>query len=217
MNEYRPLGIGIDTAINLLGEVFGVHYLIPGDEKNAGQGVYPGAKYVKPDIYSDTDGQRRYSQFETPVIGDFWAVPDDFQYKIYLGGKLVETDFTEFEFPLASIVDFSKAKNIIKTPTIGSGGTVKEMFGFEDWKINIRGVIIDDPSRQAQRTITEQVSSLRRLNEIAGAIKVAGKIFEQKYIDHIVIENFTLSSVQGKNGMMQYEMECCSDEPFLLT
>ena len=211
MNEYNPLGIGIDTAINLLSEVFGVHYIIQGTEKHSDETVYNAS--VEADQQYD-----RLSQFGTPVIGTFWAIQGDVPYKIYnASGKLVElSSFNEFEFPVATIVDFSRAKNITKTPTIGSGGTVKEIFGFDDWKINIRGICIDDSSRQAQKKAKQQRYALDRINEIAGSIKIKGEIFEERYISRITIENYSSNPVQGKPGLIQYEMECSSDEDFLI-
>ena len=211
MNEYNPLGIGIDTAVNLLAEVFGIYYIIPGTESHSAEAVYNAS--VEADQQYD-----RLSQFGTPVIGTFWAIQGDVPYKIYnASGKLVEvTSFNEFEFPVATIVDFSRAKNITKTPTIGSGGTVKEIFGFDDWKINIRGICIDDSSRQAQKKAKQQRYALDRINDIAGSIKIKGEIFEERYISRITIENYSSNPVQGKPGLIQYEMECSSDEDFLI-
>jgi len=212
MNEYRPLGIGIDTAINLLGEVFGVAvYHIPGTEKSSVDAVYNVS--IENIVAYD-----RMSQFGTPVVGTFWAIPGDVPYKVYsVDGKLVDKDFTEFEFPVATIVDFSRNKNITKTPTIGSGGTVKEIFGFDDWKINIRGLLLDDYSRVGQKSAKQQQYFLIRMHEIAGSIKVKGRIFEEKYISRIAIESLSISPVQGKPGLIQYEMQCSSDEDFLIS
>ena len=218
MNEYNPLGIGIDTAINLLAEVFGIHYIIPGAERDSVMSGYPGATYEADALYSDADGQLRYSQFGTPVLGDFWAIAGDIPYLVYdTKGKLVKAEFSEFEFPLATIVDFSRPKNITKTPTIGGGGTVKEIFGYDDWKINIRGICMYDSSRQAQKTADEQQKALIKLNKIAGSIKIDGKIFAEKDISRIAIESLSITPVQGKPGLIQYEMECSSDEDFLIS
>ena len=211
MNEYRPLGIGIDTAINLLTEVFGTPYIIPVTDETPADALY-NASVTEAAKYD------RMSQYGTPVIGTFWAVSGDLPYKIYnTEGKLIEKEFSDFEFPLATIVDFSRPKNIVKTNTIGSGGTVKEIFGFGDWKINIRGLLLDDSSRTGQKTAKEQRYMLERIHEIAGSIKLKGKIFEERYISRIAIEDFSTTPVQGKPGMLQYEMECSSDEDFLLT
>ena len=208
MNEYRP--IGIDTAINLLAEVFGAHYVISNQE--SGETIIGYNATSK-----NVDQYDRLSQFGTPVIGSFWAVNGDLPYKVYDNdGRLIDREFTDFEFPVATIVDFSRPKNITKTPTIGSGGTVKEIFGSDDWKINIRGICIDDSSRTMQKTAKQQQYALIRMFDIAGSIKIKGKIFEEKYISRIAIERLDITPVQGKPGLTQYEMECSSDEDFLI-
>ena len=210
MNEFRP--IGIDTAINLLSEVFGTHYIVPQESSEKNHDAVYNLAVKAADQYD------RLSQYGTPVMGVFWAVHGDLPYKVYGNdGTLVEREFSEFEFPLATIVDFSRQKNITKTPTIGSGGTVKEIFGFEDWEIGIRGICLDDTSRQGQKKAKQQQYALIRLNEIAGSIKVKGRIFEEKYISRIAIESLSISPVQGKPNMIQYEMKCSSDEDFLIS
>jgi hypothetical protein len=159
----------------------------------------------------------RLSRFGTPVLGSFTILGK--AYKMYdeASGRLIERSVPDFEFPVATIVDFERPKNIIKTPTIGSAGTVKEIFGFDDWKINIRGICLDDESRTAFKTAKEQQEVLIRLNMIAGSLELAeGKVFFEKSINSITIEKLTLSAVQGKPGIIQYEIEASSDEDILL-
>ena len=210
MNEYKPLGV--DAAINMLSELFGRPYIVPVDER-AKQllGSY-NATIPQEDVYD------RLSQFGTPVFGTFWAVPDDLPYLVYgKNDKLVEREFAKFEFPVASIVDFSRPKYIKKESAIGGKGSVKEIMGAGDWEVNIRGILCDDTSRVAQQKARQQQYAIDKLNEIAGAIKLAGRIFEERNISHIVIESVRFSAVQGKPGLIQYEIEAISDEGFLLT
>lgn len=210
MNEYKPLGV--DAAINMLSELFGRPYIAPADEQ-AKQllGSY-NVTIPQEDVYD------RLSQFGTPVFGTFWAVPDDLPYLVYGNNdKLVEREFAKFEFPVASIVDFSRPKYIKKESTIGGKGSVKEIMGVGDWEVNIRGILCDDTSRVAQQKARQQQYAIDKLNEIAGAIKLAGRIFEERNISHIVIESVRFSAVQGKPGLIQYEIEAISDEGFLLT
>lgn len=210
MNDFKP--IDVTTAINLLPMLFVKPYVIPGDSKTADRlGQYNVT--VEADASYD-----RLSQFGTPVLGTFWAVPDDLPYNVWsIDDKLVDKEFQEFEFPIATLVDFSRPKNIVKSATIGGKGTVKEIMGLGDWEINIRGLLVNDDSRTAQKTAKQQQYALDRLNEIAGAIKVRGKIFEERYISHIVLETPSFTPVQGKPGLVQYEIKAYSDESFLLT
>jgi len=210
MSDYSP--IGIDTAINMLSQLFYTPCIVPADKK---------AKQLlnRYNVTSNADdAYDRLSQFGTPVLGTFWAVPDDLPYLVYgINDKLVERDAFRFEFPVATIVDFSRPKNIVKEKTIGGKGSVKEIMGLDDWEISIRGIIVDDESRDAYKTAKQQQYALDRLSEIAGSIKVEGKIFAERYISHIVIETPKFSPVQGKPGLIQYEIQATSDEAFLLT
>lgn len=210
MNNYSP--IGVDTAINMLAELFGRPYIIPEDTETKQLVEQYNVSVKVADKYD------RLSQFGTPVFGTFWAVPDDLPYLVYdANDKLVEREFTKFEFPIATIVDFSRPKHVKKENTIGGKGSVKEIMGIGDWEINIRGILCDDESRVSQIKAKQQQFAIDRLNEIAGAIKVSGKIFEERYISHIVIESPRFSAVQGKPGLIQYEIQAVSDESFLLT
>lgn len=205
MSEYRP--IGVDTALNLLVQLFGSPYIIPGDEK--AEGVV-GAYNVT--VRSDSEYDR-LSQFGTPVLGSFKAEAGT--YKTYdKNDKLVDIQIDEFEFPVASIVEFSRRKGTVATETIGGKGSVKEIMGLSDWSINIRGLIVQDDSRLSTTSVIEQQAMLDKLNELAGAIKVEGKLFSERGIHHVLIQEIRYTPVQGKPGLVQYEIDALSDEEF---
>lgn len=210
MNDYIPV-IGAVDAANILLEVFGKPVYRISDSKQSNEIV----SYTV--SVEDADEYDRLSQFGTPVVGTFTIKGGI--YKVYdkVSGKLVDKEYSDFEFPLATIVDISRPKQITKTPTIGSAGTVKEIFGFEDAKISIRGLCLDDPSRQAQKTAKEQQAALWALNEIASSLTLLkGKIFFEKNITRLVMEDIQFSAVQGKPGVVQFEIPACSDEDFLI-
>ncbi|MEI8086998.1 MAG: DUF6046 domain-containing protein [Paludibacter sp.] len=208
--------IDIGFAASVLGDVFGFNspiFLPYGLSKDyEARGYSVSVAEVVSDEVAD-----RLSQFGTPVLGSFTIAGG--KYKVYekMTGKLVDKEFGDFEFPVATIVDFSRAKIITETPTIGSSGTVKEIFGFEDWKISIRGICLHDSSRVAQKTAKEQQLYMASLNEIAGGLGILkGKLFFEKGITRIVMKNISFTAVQGKPGMIQYEVEAVSDEDFLI-
>ncbi len=219
--------INIGYAVSLLGDIFGFNspIYLPYSLKdryalNNANYLIENERYATNPTYNlefaSDELIDRMSQFGTPVLGTFWASAG--VYKVYnYESRLINKEFGDFEFPIASIIDFSRQKNIIKTPTIGSVGTVKEIYGLEDWKINIRGICMDDNSRKSQNTMKEQEFSLMQLNEIAGSIQVKGRIFEQKHITRMTIEALHFTPIQGNPNIMQYEIEAVSDEDFLIT
>ena len=214
--ENRVPKIDVGLAISLLGDIYGFNspvYFPYGDFLDRGYELGSYQLNVVPDEEAD-----RLSQFGTPVLGSF-AVRGG-TYKCYnkSTGMLEDREYPDFEFPLATIVDFEHPKNIVKTPTIGSNGTVKEIFGFDDWRINIRGICLDDGSRLAQKTAKEQQLAMTQLNEIAGSLDIdRGRLFLEKDITRFVIERLSFSAVQGKPNVIQYEIEASSDEDFLIT
>lgn len=214
MEDFKA-GIGIALAATLLSDAFGLAsrvYLPTGAAQD-----YEARGYVVNVQTVSDDEADRMSQFGTPIFGSFTIAGG--KYKVYekISGKLVDKEYSDFEFPVATIVDFCRAKILTETPTIGSSGTVKEIYGFEDWKINIRGICLNDPSRMAQQTAKEQQLSLVALNEIAGSLSLQkGKLFFEKNISRLVFKNLSFSAVQGKPDMIQYEIEVASDEDFLI-
>ena len=86
--------------------------------------------------------------------------------------------------------------------------------GLSDWVISIRWLIVQDDSRNSFKTVTEQQKQLDKLNEVAGAIKINGKLFFERDIHHILIQGLRYTPVQGKPGLVQYEIDALSDEEF---
>lgn len=132
-------------------------------------------------------------------------------------GKLVDIELSDFLMPLATLVDFTRPKTVTKTPTTGGVGTVKELYGLEDWNITISGIIIPDPLKQpGQQTVDEQMRQIQLFHEIAESIDVEGQLFAERSITRIVTESLKFTPVQGHPGMMQYSIDAISDKDFLL-
>ncbi|MBP0904166.1 DUF6046 domain-containing protein [Mariniflexile gromovii] len=127
-------------------------------------------------------------------------------------GDLEQKQFNDFEIPPATVVDFRRAKNITKTSVLGKSGTVKEIYGFDDWQIRIRGLCLDTPKISAY----DQYRELLKWEEIADSIEVIGSLFIDKSIYRISIEEFDFKLPQGKQNVFPFEITACSDEPIEL-
>jgi hypothetical protein len=133
-------------------------------------------------------------------------------------GMLIPVEMKELLMPLATLVEFTRPKVVTKTPTTGGIGSVKEIYGLDDWAISISGIILPDNLNPfTQQTVWEQMEAIQLFHEIAGSIEVVGQLFEQRHISRIVTESLKFSPVQGKPNMMQYSLEAVSDGDFLLT
>ena len=69
----------------------------------------------------------------------------------------------------------------VKTNVLGANGTVKEIFGFDDWQIRIRMLCLNDNKYTAR----QYADILQDWFEIAGSINVRGSIFSKKEIYNI--------------------------------
>lgn len=151
------------------------------------------------------------------VYGSFWLKGGK-HLSFDSQGELVENEYNSLLMPLATMVDFSRNKTVTKTPMVGGAGSVKEIYGLEDWAISINGIILpDDYNPITQQTVAEQMEAIQQFHEIAGAIDVEGWIFSQRNISRIVTESLKFSPIQGRPNMMQFSIEAVSDEDLLLT
>jgi hypothetical protein len=207
----------IDVAFvgKLLSDVFGVESPIylptwwQGREFKAGS--YSDVKLME----EEPDYINAPFRMGNRVFGAFWI--SEGSYKKYeFDGSLKSYRYSEFLMPVATIVDFSRPKTVVKTPTIGGMGSVKEIYALEDWNITINGIILPDENNPpAFRTVRGQMDAIQKFHEIAGSIGVEGQIFAERNIARIVTENLTFTPIQGKPNMMQYSIEAVSDEDLI--
>lgn len=208
----------IDIAFvgKLLSDVFGVESPIylptwwQGREFNAE--AYPDVKLREDDPEYDDAPVRLGNK----VFGAFWLKGGAYK-KYEFDGSLKDYKYSDFLMPVATIVDFSRPKTVVKTPTIGGLGSVKEVYSMGDWTININGIILPDENNPpAFRSVKGQMDALQKFHDVAGSINVEGQIFADRNIVSIVTENLTFTPVQGKPNMMQYSIEALSDEDILI-
>ncbi len=147
----------------------------------------------------------------TPII--FAATFQGGSYRKYkLNGQTEMIDMAKFELPPATMFSFRRAKNIVKTNVLGASGTVKEIYGFDDWIIDVRGLALDEP----KRTAAEQISTLLQWEELCDGINVSGKLFEQRKIDRVALSDWSDNITQAKPGVVAFSFSLSSDVPLEL-
>ncbi|MFY0714129.1 hypothetical protein J1D01_10660 [Seonamhaeicola sp. NFXS20] len=154
---------------------------------------------------------KKMSWLGTPVMFPMKFKGGSYQYYTPVG-QLQQKRLNDFELPFASVADFRRAKNITKTNVLGSNGTVKEIYGFDDWQIRIRGLCLDTPEMSAY----EQHLQLLKWEEIADSIEVIGTLFKDKSIYRITADDFDFKLAQGKQNVIPFEITASSDEPLEL-
>lgn len=163
---------------------------------------YKGIEFIKD--YYETDAT---SWMGTPIIGLLKFMAGT--YKIYGSkGELNDIEYKDFVLPPATLFTFRRAKNITKTNLLGNNGTVKEIFGFDDWIIDVKGLAIDTPESSARA----QLIALKEWEELASAIAVRGALFTGKNIHAVVIEDYKEESIQGSPGIIPFSMTLTSDD-----
>lgn len=175
----------------------------PLSKKAANAFDYKGIGLIK-DYYK----KEATSWMGTPIIGQLTFKGGS--YKIYDGsGNIENIEYQDYILPAATLFSFRRAKNITRTNILGNNGTVKEVFGFDDWVIDVKGLAVDTPTMSAG----DQLSALKEWEELASAINVTGKLFGAKKISSVVIEDYKEESVQGSPGIIPFSMTLISDEP----
>lgn len=169
-------------------------------EKRASGIDYQSVQYV------DADKAKQKSVFGTPVL-----FPVTFKagtYKVFdVQGNLKDKSYKAYTLPAATLIDFSRSKNIVKTTVLGGHGTVKEIFGRDDWQIRMRGVCLATDTE----TTAEQQERLLKWSEIMGSIGVEGDLFVDKDVLAITIESIDFKQLQGKPGVVPFEISATSD------
>jgi hypothetical protein len=152
----------------------------------------------------------RLSRFGTPIV-----FPLKFRGGLYQHfdekGRIVKRKVDDFWFPPATMVDFSQSKNITRTDILGGNGTVKEIFGFEDWSIRIRTLCITD-----EMSAREYEQKIVQWSRAVDSIQVESDLFNWKEIYHLVIDDIDIKSIEGSPNVIPIELQCSSDEPFEL-
>lgn len=177
--------------------------------------TFPIGKQKQPEIHysgikikeSELPDADRLSRFGTPII-----FPIKFKkglYKVYdEKSMIIHNEFNDFWFPPATMVDFSQSKNIVKTDMLGANGTVKEIFGFDDWSIRIRTLCIAD-----EMSAKDYAKNIIKWSKVIQGIDVEGELFNVKDISTLVIEDIDIKSIEGRPNVIPIELSCISDQP----
>ncbi|WP_438710863.1 DUF6046 domain-containing protein [Aquimarina muelleri] len=191
----------------LLSNAFGINtanFVLPTDAPQNGD-----AKYASIPVREKKEA-KKMSWLGTPII--YPTVFKGGSYQQYNQGVLELKSFQDFDIPPATLIDFRRAKNITKTRLIGNTGTVKEIYGFDDWQIRFRGLCLDTPQISAY----EQQQELLKWENLADSIEVIGELFIDKSIYRLVIEDISFRQPEGKQNIIPFEIAAVSDEPIEL-
>ncbi|NLR66922.1 hypothetical protein HGH92_21620 [Chitinophaga varians] len=105
-------------------------------------------------------------------------------------------------------------KTIVETAMVNRAGTVKELINTEDYKINIRGIIIREDNMYPLEEIKELNDYFEK--NIAFFIRSALTDLFMKDGDRVVFTDITWPEVVGVENVKPYEINLITDSKFKL-
>lgn len=139
-------------------------------------------------------------------------------YKKYNGkGEVVNAKMGTFRLPIASVISFKRDKIMTETKINGGRGSVKEIYGLDDWQITINGFLIPDASQpQNYKNPLEQEKELIKWDNLASSIEVGCELFTLRKIGNITIKGISFDPMRGRPNIRSFTINAVSDEPIEL-
>ncbi|MDQ8012043.1 MAG: DUF6046 domain-containing protein [Flavobacterium nitrogenifigens] len=166
------------------------------------KGIETLPEYYKPDAVS---------WMGTPIMFSAKFLGRSYQ-RYNANGEIERVEMNDFQLPAATMFSFRRAHNITRTNLLGNNGTVKEIYGFDDWVIDVRGLCLDEPEQSAH----EQLEQLLKWEELADGIDISGALFEQRRISRVAIADWSDNLQQGSYGVIPFQFQLFSDEDIIL-
>jgi hypothetical protein len=139
-------------------------------------------------------------------------------YKAYdKHGQLVDVAIGDMRLPVVHLATFDRSK-IVAITDIGSGrGSVKEVDGHTDWKIELTGIITDEKGNpNGNETCREMIESLSQFENSVSSIEVASELLTMLGIYKVFIAEASISQVVGTHDEFEFSLSMLSDEEFEL-
>lgn len=111
-----------------------------------------------------------------------------------------------------AVIEIAGKKSIQETPLAGNKerGTVKELISVNDYKVNIKGIIVN---QESDNFPGGDVSTLYELHELSEPVTIECPVTDLFFINQVVIKKIRLPEINGTHAQA-YEIEAISDEDF---
>lgn len=185
-------------------------------EPATGKANDPSGLFTGLEVKTDANESFEMSAMGTPIM--FPIQFSSGNYKKYnQRGELVDVKMNDFRLPITSLVSFSRDKIMAVTRINGGNGTVKEIYGFDDWQITINGFLIPDAAQpQGKKTPLEQEEELVRWDNLACSIAVFGEVFKAGKIKNLTIKGIRFEPMRGRPNIRTFTITAISDNPIEL-
>jgi len=167
-------------------------------------------------VYGDTLGTRQNNGF---AAGTAYYGKDQLGREVYLPITITYPDLTNNNLPKDLVLNYAviavtSRKKIVETPMTERKGTVKELIQIEDYRITIKGFLINTKSNQLPEV---DVTNLRMVYECNLPVKLKCALTDIFLgSDQVVITDFNFPDVKGVKNVRPFELQLVNDAPFNL-
>lgn len=105
-------------------------------------------------------------------------------------------------------------KTIVETPLVNRQGTVKEEMSVDDWKINVKGIIVSADNDYPD-AIVSALNDLFEMQTALGILNARTSLVLTKD-EKVVINSLKFPEVKGMKRIQAFEMDLTSDIAFTL-
>jgi hypothetical protein len=155
-----------------------------------------------------------YSYVNTPILQQI--IFKSGQYNVIDNGEIKTRNFSnDYALPATCICEFNRSKVIAKSLVNGNYGRVKEQYGFDDWQINITGLIITEGNNNgsnAEIFPSSHIQSLLQWDEVSQSIEVESLMFQLLNIKRLSIEKISINDIRGYGNVKSLQIQATSDE-----
>ncbi len=203
-------------VVSLLQDVFGINspiYFPYGDNKAVEYGQFKNVVLLPEE--TDSSDDVTLSEFGLPVMAPVTFEAGEYNSYDRRTGAPVKRRMSEYTLPFSSVVEFRANNDVTTTQTQGGSGTVKELYGLDDWQITIRGIAFSSRIG-AKVDAQEQIDRLVQWRNICDSIPVQSPVFRRKEIYNIVINQLSILPIAARWNAIPFQIEAISDEPIEL-
>jgi hypothetical protein len=166
-----------------------------------------GAKYINTGPEQPVTTPLGISSLGTPVFSRLLFLPG--VYNIQKFGQSIPIPYGGITLDTV-LITVNMSKNIHTEAVLGRSGTVKEYISDGDFRINIKGTLVDDNPNSYP---LDKVALMRFICAAPEAIKVASDFLGLFLITHLVIESYSFSQSEGYRNIQMFDLNCVSDFP----
>jgi hypothetical protein len=175
------------------------------------KGLYEGIKVVE-----DINEAKEMSFLGTPILFPITFMEGTYK-KYNYRGEIIDVQMAEYRLPAACVVDFDRPKKMSTTALNGGYDSVTEIYGFDNYQININGFYLPDRTHpQGLITPLQQEQEMVKWDDLACSINVLCELFSMRGISSITIKNAPVKALRGQPNIRPFSIQAISDAPIEL-